>query len=162
MPEYCILIASALSAQTNPDSVRELGRRLKASYLPFLKNCSNSSASSTRSREDRISAARNCSVNILRAIILCTTLVRSRQSMQFVLTTPVCCRRVCREESHMKYPCSCSWRSCSSSKAETRLYCIFLHSVWKSQCLYLHGMLGKHAKRQESRKTLQNLRICQG
>ena len=71
------------------------------------------------------------------AIRLCTTFVRSKQSIQLVLTTPPCSRRASRARFMRKWAMSSSEPLNWSIKSDKRSQRILLHSLWKSKPIYL-------------------------
>uniref|UniRef100_A0A0A9E2F2 Uncharacterized protein n=1 Tax=Arundo donax TaxID=35708 RepID=A0A0A9E2F2_ARUDO len=57
------------------------------------------------SDDDNAPIRRNCESNDFLARKLCVTFVRSRQSMQVDLTTPICSNKISPLEFIRKYPC---------------------------------------------------------
>lgn len=87
----------------------------------------------------------NMIVNILRPNKLCTTLVLSKQSIQFVLNNPFCEISNFPSDPRRKYfKLSCSWATLLT-KIESRSHLIFLHSLWKSNASYFILLLSNNA-----------------
>lgn len=83
-----------------------------------------------------ISSLLNTSLRTRFAIILCTTFVRSRQSMQFVRKTPSWAEISDPSLINKKYPiCSWSWAN-RSIKVFSLSHLRLLHSAWKSKASY--------------------------
>jgi len=98
-----------------------------------LKRSSNAGWSSTFLS---ISSLLNTSLRTRFASMLCTTFVRSRQSIQFVRKTPSWAESNAPSLINKKYPiCSWSWAN-RSIKVFNLSHFSLLHSAWKSKASY--------------------------